>query len=39
MPVLSDKWIKRMAKEQEMISPFEESQVRGNKISFGTFVR
>ena len=36
MPVLSDKWIKKMAKEQGMISPFEKEQVRGNKISFGT---
>ena len=35
MPVLSDKWIKRMAKEQEMISPFEEKQIRGNSISYG----
>ena len=32
----SDKWIKKMAKEHGMISPFEEEQVRGNKISFGT---
>ena len=36
MPVQSDKWIKKMAKENGMISPFEEEQVRGNKISFGT---
>ena len=36
MPVLSDKWIKKMAKEYGMMSPFEEIQVRGNKISFGT---
>ena len=36
MSVQSDKWIKKMAKENGMISPFEEEQVRGNKISFGT---
>ena len=36
MSVQSDKWIKKMAKEYEMISPFEDRQVRGNKISFGT---
>ena len=35
MPVLSDKWIKKMAKDQEMISPFEEKQIRGNSISYG----
>ena len=35
MSVLSDKWIKKMSKENEMISPFEEKQVRGNNISFG----
>ena len=35
MTVQSDKWIKKMAKESSMISPFEEKQVRGNKISFG----
>ena len=36
MSVLSDKWIKKMAKEHGMISPFEKEQVRGKKISFGT---
>ena len=36
MSVQSDKWIKKMAKDHGMISPFEEVQVRGNKISFGT---
>ena len=36
MSVLSDKWIRKMSKEYNMISPFEEKQVRGNKISFGT---
>tara|TARA_Y100000590_G_scaffold171081_2_gene195720 strand:- start:155 stop:709 length:555 start_codon:yes stop_codon:yes gene_type:complete len=35
MPVQSDKWIKKMALEKKMISPFEEKQVRGNKISYG----
>jgi len=35
MTVLSDKWIKKMSKNHNMISPFEENQVRGNKISFG----
>jgi len=35
MPVQSDKWIKKMALENGMISPFEEKQVRGNKISYG----
>ncbi len=34
--VMSDKWIKMMAKEHGMITPFEENQVRGNNISFGT---
>ena len=36
MSVQSDKWIKKMANDHEMISPFEQRQVRGNKISFGT---
>ena len=35
MTVQSDKWIIKMAKEKSMISPFEDKQVRGNKISFG----
>jgi len=35
MTVLSDKWIREMAKNHDMISPFEDKQVRGNKISFG----
>ena len=34
MPVLSDKWIKKMALKG-MISPFEENQVRKGKISYG----
>ena len=35
MSVLSDKWIKKMSKEQAMITPFEEKQVRGSSISYG----
>ena len=35
MSVQSDKWIKQMAKDHKMISPFEDKQVRGDKISFG----
>ena len=35
MTVQSDKWIKKMAEEYAMISPFENKQVRGDKISFG----
>ena len=35
MSVLSDKWIRKMSKENGMISPFEEKQVRGSSISYG----
>ena len=35
MSVLSDKWIKKMASDHEMISPFESKQIRGDKISYG----
>ena len=35
MPVLSDKWIKKMALDQKMISPFEEKQIRNGNISYG----
>ena len=35
MTVLSDNWIKMMSKEKNMISPFEEKQIRGNNISYG----
>ena len=35
MSVLSDKWIRKMSKEENMISPFEEKQVRGDNISYG----
>jgi len=35
MTILSDKWIKEMVRTNDMISPFENKQVRGNKISYG----
>ena len=35
MTVLSDKWIKKMAKTQGMIKPFVSKQSRKGKISFG----
>ena len=35
MTIKSDRWIKRMAREQRMIEPFVESQVRGSAISYG----
>ena len=35
MTVLSDKWIKEMVRTNNMISPFENKQVRDNKISYG----
>ena len=35
MTIQSDKWIRNMAKSHEMINPFEENQVRDNKISYG----
>ena len=35
MSILSDKWIKKMASDHEMISPFESKQIRGDKISYG----
>ncbi|HEV2381778.1 MAG TPA: dCTP deaminase [Terriglobia bacterium] len=35
MPVKNDRWIRRMAKEHEMIRPFAESQVREGVISYG----
>ncbi|MDR3071592.1 MAG: dCTP deaminase [Endomicrobium sp.] len=34
--VKSDKWIKRMSLEHNMIEPFEAKQIRDGKISFGT---
>src|SRR3989304_6203538 len=33
--IKSDRWIKRMALEKEMINPFEERQVRKGTISYG----
>ena len=35
MTVLSDKWIKKIAKTKGMIKPFVSKQVRKGKISFG----
>ena len=35
MPIKSDRWIRRMAKEHRMIEPFVASQVRNGVISFG----
>ena len=35
MPIKSDKWIRRMCEEQNMIEPFEAGQVREGVISYG----
>jgi len=35
MSIKSDKWIKRMAKEHQIIVPFEDQQVREGVISYG----
>ena len=35
MSVLSDKWIKKMAKSKKIISPFVSQQTRKGKISYG----
>jgi len=35
MSIRSDKWIRRMAHEQQMIEPFVENQVRAGVISYG----
>lgn len=35
MPVKNDRWITRMAREEGMIDPFEERQVRAGVISYG----
>ena len=35
MPVLSDKWIKKIVQNKGMIKPFVNKQVRKGKISFG----
>ena len=38
MSVLSDKWIRKMSKEEGMISPFEEKQVRGDHFIWFIFI-
>ena len=35
MAIKSDRWIRKMAREQDMIFPFEERQVRDRVISYG----
>ena len=35
MSIKNDRWIRKMAREQEMIKPFAESQVREGVISYG----
>ena len=35
MAVMSDKWIKKMVKEKQMIKPFEKNQIRKEGISYG----
>ena len=35
MPVMSDRWIRRMARNQGIIEPFVEAQKRENVISYG----
>ena len=35
MPVMSDRWIRRMAQEHGMIEPFVEAQTREGVISYG----
>jgi dCTP deaminase len=35
MPIMSDRWIRKMCREQRMIEPFEEKQVREGVISYG----
>ena len=35
MTVLSDKWIKKMSKSNDMINPFVDKQNRKGKVSFG----
>mgnify|MGYP001282917234 FL=1 len=35
MSIQSDKWIKKMANDKAMISPFEDKQIRSDKISYG----
>lgn len=35
MPIKSDRWIRRMARDAEMIKPFSAKQIRSKKISYG----
>ena len=35
MAIKSDRWIRRMALEHDMINPFSEKQVRQGVVSFG----
>ena len=35
MPIMSDRWIRKMAIEHDMINPFSEKQVREGVISYG----
>src|SRR5579863_6911747 len=35
MPVMCDRWIRKMAQEHDMIRPFADSQVREGVISYG----
>jgi dCTP deaminase len=35
MPIKSDKWIRRMAKEHQMIVPFSERQIKKGNVSYG----
>src|SRR5262252_1664384 len=35
MPVKNDRWIRRMARDQQMIEPFAENQVGEGVISYG----
>ena len=35
MSVMSDRWIRKMAREQRMIEPFTDTQVRAGVISYG----
>ena len=35
MAIKSDRWIEKMSREQDMVTPFESKQVRNGKISYG----
>jgi len=35
MAIKSDRWIEKMSREQDMVTPFEGKQVRNGKISYG----